>query len=76
MFVFVKVQAAPEAADLGKMMEEMSVPMHYDAQDMDLMSEEEILACLVDETDSKFTVRLAVASIGSVPSHPTYVQLI
>lgn len=39
--------------------------MHYDAQDMDLMSEEEILASLVDETESKFTVRLTVAS------HPT-----
>lgn len=53
------------------MMEEMSVPKHYDAQDMELMSEEEILACLVDETESKFTVRLTVAWIGSVPSHPT-----
>uniref|UniRef100_A0A3B4UHN8 RAB GTPase activating protein 1-like 2 n=1 Tax=Seriola dumerili TaxID=41447 RepID=A0A3B4UHN8_SERDU len=38
------------------MMEEVSVMMAYDAQVMEQMSEEEILACLVDETGPKFTV--------------------
>uniref|UniRef100_A0A3Q3WR41 Uncharacterized protein n=1 Tax=Mola mola TaxID=94237 RepID=A0A3Q3WR41_MOLML len=38
------------------MMEEVSVRMPYEAHDMDQMSEEEILACLVAETEPKFTV--------------------
>lgn len=43
---------------LSMMMEEVSVMMAYDAQVMEQMSEEEILACLVAETGPKFTVRL------------------
>lgn len=39
--------------------------MAYDAQVMEQMSEEEILACLVAETEPKFTVRLTVAWITS-----------
>ncbi|XP_044023251.1 rab GTPase-activating protein 1-like [Siniperca chuatsi] len=38
------------------MMEEVSMTMVYDAHVMDQMSEEEILACLVEETGPKFTV--------------------
>uniref|UniRef100_A0A4W6E4R1 RAB GTPase activating protein 1-like 2 n=1 Tax=Lates calcarifer TaxID=8187 RepID=A0A4W6E4R1_LATCA len=38
------------------MMEEVSTMMAYDAQVMEQMSEEEILACLVAETEPKFTV--------------------
>ncbi|XP_070712371.1 rab GTPase-activating protein 1-like [Pempheris klunzingeri] len=38
------------------MMEEVSVMMAYDAHVMDRMSEEEVLACLVAETEPKFTV--------------------
>ncbi|XP_070776741.1 rab GTPase-activating protein 1-like isoform X2 [Enoplosus armatus] len=38
------------------MMEEVSMMMAYDAHVMDRMSEEEILACLVDETGPKFSV--------------------
>ncbi|XP_070835719.1 rab GTPase-activating protein 1-like [Chaetodon trifascialis] len=38
------------------MMEEVSVMMAHDAQLMEEMSEEEILACLVDETEPQFTV--------------------
>nr|XP_033499206.1 rab GTPase-activating protein 1-like isoform X1 [Epinephelus lanceolatus] len=38
------------------MMEEVSMTMACDAHDMDQMSEDEILACLVDETEPKFTV--------------------
>lgn len=45
-------------------MEEVSVRMPYEAHDMDQMSEEEILACLVAETEPKFTVR----PTASVPS--------
>lgn len=40
------------------MMEEVSMTMPYDAHAMEQMSEEEILACLVDETGPKFEVRL------------------
>ncbi|XP_028251520.1 rab GTPase-activating protein 1-like [Parambassis ranga] len=38
------------------MMEEVSMAMAYDAHAIDQMSEEEILACLVEETEPKFTV--------------------
>ncbi|XP_008290082.1 rab GTPase-activating protein 1-like, isoform 10 [Stegastes partitus] len=38
------------------MMEEMSMAMAYDANAFDQMSEEEILACLVSETEPKNTV--------------------
>lgn len=51
---------------LGNMMEEVSVMMAYDAQVMNQMSEEEILACLVAETGPKFTVRLAAAWMHSI----------
>lgn len=40
-------------------MEEVSNMMAYDAQVMEQMSEEEILACLVSETEPKFTVRVS-----------------
>lgn len=40
--------------------------MPYDAPDMDQMSEEEILACLVAETGPNFTVRLGVARIHQI----------
>lgn len=43
------------------MMEEVSVVMQCDVLDMDQMSEEEILACLVAETEPIFTVSLDVA---------------
>ncbi|KAM9341047.1 rab GTPase-activating protein 1-like [Symphorus nematophorus] len=46
------------------MMEEVSVMMAYDAQIMEQMSEEEILACLVDETGPKFTVPTKKAKLG------------
>ncbi|XP_041669249.1 rab GTPase-activating protein 1 isoform X2 [Cheilinus undulatus] len=46
------------------MMEEVSVMMAYDAQVMEQMSEEEILACLVDETGPKFTVPTKKAKLG------------
>lgn len=42
-------------------MEELSVTMCYDANSMEQMSEEELLASLVDETGPTFTVRTAVA---------------
>ncbi|XP_060939017.1 rab GTPase-activating protein 1-like [Limanda limanda] len=38
------------------MMEEVSTMMAYDAEFMEQMSEDEILACLVEETGPKFTV--------------------
>ncbi|KAF3845054.1 hypothetical protein F7725_008217 [Dissostichus mawsoni] len=38
------------------MMEEVSMTMAYDADTMEQMSEEEILACLAEETGPKFTV--------------------
>ncbi|XP_062254156.1 rab GTPase-activating protein 1-like [Platichthys flesus] len=38
------------------MMEEVSTMMAYDAKFMEQMSEDEILACLVEETEPKFTV--------------------
>lgn len=44
-----------DAAELSKMMEDVS--MQCDIYDMDQMSEEEILACLVADTEPKFTVR-------------------
>lgn len=66
LFVLVWVLAASGAAYRGKMMEEMSVMMPYDAPDMDQMSEEEILACLVAETGPNFTVRLGVARIHQI----------
>lgn len=40
------------------MMEELSVAMQYGVCDPEQMSEEEILACLVADTEPKFTVRL------------------
>uniref|UniRef100_A0A3B5AIQ2 Rab GTPase-activating protein 1-like, isoform 10 n=1 Tax=Stegastes partitus TaxID=144197 RepID=A0A3B5AIQ2_9TELE len=43
------------------MMEEMSMAMAYDANAFDQMSEEEILACLVSETEPKNTVRSTFA---------------
>lgn len=43
---------------MGKMMEELSVTMQCDVCDVERMSEEEILACLVSDTEPKFTVRL------------------
>ncbi|KAG7225897.1 hypothetical protein INR49_014325 [Caranx melampygus] len=46
------------------MMEEVSVMMAYDAQVMEQMSEEEILACLVAETGPKFTVPTKKAKLG------------
>ncbi|XP_034531410.1 rab GTPase-activating protein 1-like [Notolabrus celidotus] len=46
------------------MMEEVSDMMAYDAQVMAQMSEEEILACLVDETGPKFTVPTKKAKMG------------
>ncbi|CAJ1074413.1 rab GTPase-activating protein 1-like isoform X1 [Xyrichtys novacula] len=46
------------------MMEEVSVMMAYDAQVMEQMSEEEILACLADETGPKFTVPTKKAKLG------------
>ena len=46
--------------------------MAYDAQVMEQMSEEEILACLVEESGPKFTVRLTVAGMYSVTSDYTY----
>ncbi|XP_042356881.1 rab GTPase-activating protein 1-like [Plectropomus leopardus] len=46
------------------MMEEVSMTMAYDAHVMDQMSEEEILACLVDETEPKFTVPTKKAKLG------------
>lgn len=61
--------AAAGAAYLGKMMEEVSVTMHYDVHDMDQMSEEEILACLVAETGPKFTVRLHSDAFRSIRFH-------
>lgn len=39
------------------MMEELSVTMQSDVCDVEQMSEEEILACLVADTEPKFTVR-------------------
>lgn len=45
-------------AKVGKMMEELSVTMQCDVCDVERMSEEEILACLVSDTEPKFTVRL------------------
>ena len=45
------------------MMEEVSMMMPFDDHLMEQMTEEEILACLVDETGPKFTVRLTVAWI-------------
>lgn len=41
---------------MGKMMEEVSMMMAYDAHVMEQMTEEEILACLVAETGPQFTV--------------------
>ncbi|XP_010793324.1 rab GTPase-activating protein 1-like, isoform 10 isoform X2 [Notothenia coriiceps] len=38
------------------MMEEVSMTMAYDADTLEQLSEEEILACLVEETGPKFTV--------------------
>lgn len=58
------LSAACEAAQPPgevKMMEELSVTMCYDAHSVEQMSEEEILASLVDETGPTFTVRTAVA---------------
>ncbi|XP_074548449.1 rab GTPase-activating protein 1-like isoform X2 [Halichoeres trimaculatus] len=46
------------------MMEEVSNMMAYDAQVMEQMSEEEILACLVAETEPKFTVPSKKAKLG------------
>ncbi|KAM6969122.1 rab GTPase-activating protein 1-like [Tautogolabrus adspersus] len=46
------------------MMEEVSVMMAYDTQVMEQMSEDEILACLVDETGPKFTVPTKKAKLG------------
>ncbi|XP_029350463.1 rab GTPase-activating protein 1-like isoform X2 [Echeneis naucrates] len=46
------------------MMEEVSMMMAYDAQVMEQMSEEEILACLVAETGPKFTVPTKKAKLG------------
>ncbi|XP_073340113.1 uncharacterized protein [Pagrus major] len=46
------------------MMEEVSVMMAYDAQLMEQMSEEEILASLVEETGPKFTVPTKKAKLG------------
>lgn len=40
------------------MMEEVSTTMQCDFYDMERMSEEEILACLVADTEPKFTVRI------------------
>ncbi|KAI3367566.1 hypothetical protein L3Q82_026421, partial [Scortum barcoo] len=54
----------PGLHTLGKMMEEVSVMMAYDAQVMDQMSEEEILACLVAETGPVFTVPTKKAKLG------------
>lgn len=45
------------------MMEEVSVMMAYDANLVEQMSEEEILASLVEETGPKFTVRLTVPGV-------------
>ncbi|XP_059209779.1 rab GTPase-activating protein 1-like [Centropristis striata] len=46
------------------MMEEMSVAMAYDAHAMEQMSEDEMLACLVEETEPKFTVPTKKAKLG------------
>ncbi|XP_020508314.2 rab GTPase-activating protein 1-like [Labrus bergylta] len=46
------------------MMEEVSVMMAYDAQVMEQMSEDEILACLVEETGPKFTDPTKKAKLG------------
>lgn len=62
-FASVWELAAPGAADLGRMMEEVSVMMAYDAQYMEKMSEEEIFACLADDTGPQITVRFTVMSI-------------
>lgn len=40
------------------MMEELSVTIQCDVYDAEQMSEEEILACLVADTEPEFTVRL------------------
>lgn len=48
----------PTPTKPGKMMEEVSVTMQCDVYNMDQMSEEEILACLVADTEPKFTVRV------------------
>ena len=53
------------SAYLVNMMEEMSMAMACDANFMDQMTEEEILACLVAETGPTFTVRLSAACIHS-----------
>lgn len=50
------------------MMEEVSVMMAYDANVMEQMSEDEILACLVADTEPKFTVRSTFAWMHSVAS--------
>ncbi|XP_067470022.1 rab GTPase-activating protein 1-like [Thunnus thynnus] len=46
------------------MMEEVSTMMAYDAQVVEQMSEEEILACLVEETGPTFTVPTKKAKLG------------
>lgn len=64
LFGFVSASAAPGAANPGKMMEEVSVMMAYDANLVEQMSEEEILASLVEETGPKFTVRFTVPGVS------------
>lgn len=51
------------------MMEELSVTMQCDACDVEQMSEEEILACLVADTEPKFPVRL-LGDAGSDSAAP------
>lgn len=63
------MEAAPTAAYQDSMMEEVSMAMAYDAHAIDQMSEEEILACLVAETEPKFTVRLSRVIVLSVFSN-------
>ena len=47
------------AAELATMMDELPVPMQCGVCEAEQMSEEEILACLVADTEPKFPVRLS-----------------
>ncbi len=53
------------------MMEDVSAMMAYDAKLMEQMTEEEILASLVDDVEPKFTVRLIVSWMHYITSDST-----